>query len=163
MMKGAEAFIFDLDGTFVDSLQDITDALNDALAALSRPTASTDQVRAWVGDGLMTLCRRALPAGDSSASAELARLAKIRYQSHCADHTRSYPNILPMLKLLKSGGARLAVLSNKPHDLTIEGMERLALHGYFDEIRGCSREEDRKPAPRIAREVARSALFPNQL
>lgn len=154
MTKHSRSFIFDLDGTLVDSLQDLTDALNSALTALARPLVSGDQVRAWVGDGLPILCRRALPGEEEGVVLELARRTKVYYLGHCADRTRTYPNILPMLKLLQARGGRMAVLSNKPHELTIAVVEQLALGEYFDEVRGCRREAERKPSPRVALEIA---------
>jgi phosphoglycolate phosphatase len=153
-VKHDHAFIFDLDGTLVDSLRDIADALNDALAELNQPRASLDEVRRWIGDGLTTLCRRASPTMDPDALHRLVELARTHYQEHCADHTRPYRNILQMLDLLTARGAPLAVLSNKPHALTKEVLQRLDMMRYFAVARGCDAEEERKPSPNAALEIA---------
>ena len=154
-MSDARAFIFDLDGTLIDSLEDIAGALNAALAALARAPAPVEQVGRWVGDGVTVLCQRALPDGDPSTLSRLAQMMRAAYQAHYLDHTRPYPNILPMLKLLIARGSPCAVLSNKPHDMSVQIVERLGLRGYFEDVRGCTHDEERKPSPAAALELAR--------
>lgn len=149
------SFIFDLDGTLVDSLQDITDALNAALRDLNRAPASADQVRSWVGDGLTMLCRRALGGTSDPDLPRLVERASEQYQAHCVVHTRPYPNILKMLELLIAQGSPLAVLSNKPHAMTVEVIRVLKMDRYFVEVRGATSDEDRKPSPLAALELAR--------
>jgi phosphoglycolate phosphatase len=146
--------IFDLDGTLVDSLQDITDALNTALIGLHRSSAGREQVRCWVGDGLRTLCRRAWPQADEAQVTRLMKSAEDHYRRGCVRTTRPYPNILKMLELLTKRGGRLAVLSNKPHELTLRVLQRLDMTRFFAEIRGATSEEKRKPSPSIALEMS---------
>jgi len=153
-VKDTATIIFDLDGTLVDSLRDITAALNSALAEVNRPLADREQVRRWVGDGLRTLCRRAWPDADDRALARLLEAAERHYRRTCVQTTRPYPNILKMLDLLMDRGGRLAVLSNKPHELTMEVLERLSMARFFMEIRGAGAEEHRKPSPTIALHLA---------
>src|SRR2546428_7471965 len=98
-MDRANAFIFDLDGTLIDSLDDIADSLNRALHELGRPSAERESVREWVGDGLPMLCRRAWPEADEIAHSALVKSAAAHYRGHCLDRTRPYPNILQMLEL----------------------------------------------------------------
>ncbi len=142
-----DAFIFDLDGTLVDSLDDITDALNGALAENHLVTAPADLVRGWVGDGLRTLCARAAPGVDSARLERVVRSAESHYKRAVVVKTREYPNILKMLDLLQSRGARMAVLSNKPHALTMEVVHRLKLDHFFTVVQGATSEETRKPSP----------------
>ena len=153
-MTTIRAFIFDLDGTLIDSLDDIADALNHGLRELRRSTATRDEVRDWIGDGLPMLCRRAAKIDDDELVHRLVALTTHRYRRHCVDATRPYRNILTQLELLRNRGLPLAVLSNKPHDLTMHILDRLNLRALFDYARGCTRDDDRKPSPRVALEIA---------
>lgn len=148
------AVIFDLDGTLVDSLDDITAAVNVALAAMRRPPVSSQRVRDWVGDGLPTLCRRAWPDADDQALDALIRLAADHYSRHAADRTRPYPNILPLLDLLAEASVPLAVLSNKPHAITQRVVDAMNLRAYFKCVQGYERESDKKPSPVMPRRVS---------
>lgn len=156
MIEPVYAFIFDLDGTLVDSLRDISKAVNAALKQLGRRPAAIEQVRSWIGDGLPTLCRRAIPDADGALLAEALDLTRKHYQAHCADHARLYPKVLQMLDLLRGRHVPLAVLSNKPHSLTTQVVDALGLRPYFAQVRGCQRDEDKKPSPAAALEIAQS-------
>jgi phosphoglycolate phosphatase len=151
---GPRAFIFDLDGTLIDSWSDIAMALNAARADLGLPSINVNQVRSWVGDGLLTLCRRSAPEFDEKALSRLVEHARQHYFCNPVVDTTVYPNILPLLNLLHSRGALLAVLSNKPHDLTLEIIARLELAPFFSVVRGSRSEEDRKPNPGSLLEIA---------
>ena len=140
------AYIFDLDGTLVDSLRDIADALNHALDEHHLPTASLDMVRGWVGSGLRTLCERACSLAAADVVERVIRSTKSHYQSRVIVHTRLYPNIMQMLDLLKMRGALLCVLSNKPHALAVEVVQRLGVMPFFTEVRGPASEAARKPS-----------------
>lgn len=153
-MSTSTAFIFDLDGTLVDSLQDITNAINCALHAARLPTVTPREVREWIGDGLPTLCRRAAHIDRIETVNAMVKTATAHYARHCVDHTRPYRNILEMLRLLQRRRIPLAVLSNKPHALTVRVLERLDMHRHFHVIRGCTSEEDRKPSPHNALQIA---------
>jgi phosphoglycolate phosphatase len=155
-MRRAPALIFDLDGTLIDSIDDIASALNHALESFDRPRADVDSVRAWVGDGLPTLCRRAWPDAPNDALDALVKTAATHYRSHCLDRTAPYPNIMKMLNLLRSTGARLAVLSNKPHEFALQILDGLAMRDFFDAAHGYVREEDKKPSPTLALHIAES-------
>lgn len=154
-MSPKRAIIFDLDGTLVDSLDDITHALNDALSAMGKPLVDRENVRGWVGDGLPVLCRRACPGIDDDTLRALIQKAARSYQDACVVKTRPYGNILQMLDLLQARGAPMAVLSNKPHALTQRVVTGLAMQKYFVEVRGYINEEEKKPAPTTALEMAR--------
>ncbi len=153
-MTRPHACIFDLDGTLVDSLRDIATALNSALDDLNLPCVDLRSVRDWVGDGLPALCRRAQPRADETTVKRLVECAAKHYRSHCVDHTRPYPNILEMLKLLRSRGLPMAVISNKPHDLVELTLRGLGLIQYFEEARGFVDEREKKPCPIHAIQVA---------
>jgi phosphoglycolate phosphatase len=148
------AFIFDLDGTLVDSLLDIHGALIATMRELNLPLVTSQQTRAWVGDGLAALCTRAAPDLDAAAQQNFIETARRHYREQIIEHTRPYPNIMPMLDLLQSRNISCAVLSNKPHELTCKVIDALDMRKYFVEVFGNRREQDRKPAPVDALELA---------
>jgi phosphoglycolate phosphatase len=105
---------FDLDGTLLDTLEDLYLATNAALERHSLPRRSRDEVRLFVGNGVEMLIRRAVPAGTDERTI-LAVLAdfKTAYAAICEDHTKPYDGILDMLTALRERGIRVAVVSNK--------------------------------------------------
>jgi phosphoglycolate phosphatase len=147
-------YLFDLDGTLVDSLRDITAALNAARSDLGMILVESNQVRSWVGDGLAALCRRSAPDADNATQTRLVQRAAQRYAERPVVDTAPYPNILQLLNLLRARSSAMAVLSNKPHALTVEILARLNLSSYFAVIQGSQREEERKPDPRAALRIA---------
>ncbi len=149
------AYIFDLDGTLVDSLQDITTALCAGLAAIGKRAVTPCDVQSWVGDGLPVLCRRAIPNEPEDVVIALAENVKNYYREHCVDETRPYPKVLQMLKLLQFRHAQMAVLSNKPHALVVQVVDQLNLDEYFSCVRGYRREEEKKPSPLGLIDIAR--------
>lgn len=150
-MNESNAIIFDLDGTLVDSLEDITDALNRALVQFNCDAVEPENVRGWIGDGLPVLCQRVMThKGVFIGLDQLVSLVRVSYETNCTKKTRPYRNILKMLKLLKSAKVPLAVLSNKPHALTLRVLEQLKLVSFFRAVRGYIREQDKKPSPKQA-------------
>lgn len=109
------AVIYDMDGTVLDTLEDLKNAVNAALEAFGRPALTLEQVRAYVGNGSRRLIELAL--GEGAAESEIERmLAWYRpwYDAHCRILTRPYPGILPMMERLRAAGVRQAIVSNKP-------------------------------------------------
>ncbi len=106
--------IFDLDGTLLDTLEDLYRAVNAALARHSLPRRTRDEVRMFVGNGVEMLIRRAVPA-NTDEETTLATLAdfKTTYAAICEDHTKPYDGILAVLSALRDQGVRVAVVSNK--------------------------------------------------
>lgn len=154
-MNTRTAVIFDLDGTLVDSLQDIADALNHALCQLGRERVDKTLVRQWVGDGLPALCRRAMThSGAPEQTDTLLDAAQSAYESRCTRTTCCFPNILKMLELLRSASIPLAVLSNKPHRFVEQIIDALALAPRFVSVWGYRDEKDKKPSPRQALALA---------
>jgi phosphoglycolate phosphatase len=138
------ALIFDLDGTLVDSREDLATAGNHARAALGLPALATAEVAMMVGDGAATLIERLTP-GCSAAERERAMAAFLAsYAEHCCERTRPYAGVPEMLDQLRADGWRLAVATNKPLAFTLSILDACGLC-QFSEVRGG--DAARKPAP----------------
>ena len=139
--------IFDLDGTLLDTLQDLADSANYALAQSGFPQRTVDEVRAFVGNGVGMLIHRAVPAGTSpQAEADCLACFRAHYLTNMAHKTAPYPGILPMLDRLRGAGVRLAVVSNK-FDGAVKGLCRTYFGDRLDAAIGESEGVARKPAP----------------
>ncbi len=153
--------VFDLDGTLVDSLPGIAEGLNRALKSLGLPTHTPHAVRGMIGRGARNLCASALGYADASlvSDAELESLHtafRREYPDTWRAGTHIYRGITEMLTRLVSVGAHLAVLSNKPHDVTLPMVQELFRPIPFSPIMGYTGEFPRKPAPDALHHIARS-------
>lgn len=139
--------IFDMDGTILDTLTDVTDALNWALEKNDLPRRTKDEVRLMVGNGVKHLVECAVPA-DTPPSVFEKVLAdnKTRYAAHCNENTRPYPGIMELLCNLKTAGVKLGVVSNKP-DGAVQDLVHGVFDGLFDIAYGQKDEIPRKPNP----------------
>lgn len=107
-------YIFDLDGTLLDTLTDITNAVNYALGQMNYPERTADEVRSFIGNGIKMLIRRAVPKGTTEADCEKThQIFREYYLVHIADFTKPYDGIIDVLDTLKKRGCKLAVVSNK--------------------------------------------------
>jgi phosphoglycolate phosphatase len=155
------AMIFDLDGTLIDSLQDIADATNNALAAFDLPQHGVDDYRRFVGNGVQALLARALPPQWAATPPErFIETFRQFYRYHLNRKTRPYPGIVSVLEQLAAAGLRLAVLSNKPHELTGRCIETFFPHIAFTSVFGQRDGIPRKPDPTAALEIARMLAIP---
>ncbi len=145
-----EACIFDLDGTLVDSLADIAGALNDCLALLGLPTRPVADYRYLVGEGVPMLCQRAIGNTYPILVERLTELARAQYGARPLQHTRPYPGVPELVARLRAHGVRLAVLSNKPHTLSLRVVRAFWPDGAFERVQGYIEEELRKPDPHYA-------------
>lgn len=139
--------VFDLDGTLLDTLEDLTDSVNFALEKFGFPQRTIDEIRSFVGNGIANLIARVLPEGtENPRYGEVLKTFREYYAQHCKDKTRPYDGILQMLDVLLGQGYQMAVVSNK-FDAAVK--ELCAL--YFGErIRtavGESEKVRKKPAP----------------
>ena len=139
--------IFDLDGTLLDTLEDLCDSTNFALSRFSYPERTLSEVRAFVGNGIGKLIERALPNGVSNDdySAVLEEF-KSHYALNCNNKTKAYTGIYDMLDALKTSGIKLAVVSNKV-DSAVKALCERYFKGYFDVAVGEREGVRRKPAP----------------
>jgi phosphoglycolate phosphatase len=141
----AHCVLWDLDGTLVDSREDLAAAGNVARAALGLPALPVATVAGFVGDGVGKLLERLLPG---AAPAELARAHQAfstHYAAHCADATRAYAGIPEVLKELAAAGCRQAVVTNKPESFSRRILAALGLDRWLTVVVGGDRW--RKPAP----------------
>lgn len=141
------AFLFDMDGTIVDSLADIGDSMNAVLVELGLPTHKLEAYRTLVGDGARVLVQRALPAHAQARTDEALARYKARYHTHLVVKSRPYDGIVPMLEALAARGAPLAVVTNKPHDAAVEIVRRLFPTVRFTEVLGQTDGLPHKPDP----------------
>jgi phosphoglycolate phosphatase len=143
-----KASLFDLDGTLLDTLDDLADTANAALTALRFPVHPTDSYRYFVGDGLRVLVERIVPATCSEEQiAECEHIFKKKYAAHWADKSRPYPGIEEMISRLHDMGLKLAILSNKPDDFTGLCVDRFFPANTFQCVQGQREGIPKKPDP----------------
>ena len=151
-----DTYIFDLDGTLLDTLQDLATSVNYTLRQHDMPEHSIDDIRRFVGNGVRKLMERAVPDGAQNPLFESAfAMFRQYYMQHSLDTTRPYDGIPEMLDELKRRGCRMAVVSNKMMAATQE----LIAH-FFPQIEVAIGEHEaegirKKPAPDTVREALR--------
>ena len=152
-----KALIFDVDGTLADTAPDLLGATNAVLAARERPLLDLGHLRHMVGFGAKALISQAMEASGGPVTEEqmpaLIDIFIAHYTSHIADGTRLFPGVTDTLASLKTGGARLGVLTNKPQGLTDLLLPQLELEGMFAAVYGAGRKTYTKPDPRIFHDV----------
>ena len=139
--------IVDLDGTLLDTLQDLADATNYALREQGMPERTIDEVRQFVGNGVRLLMIRAIPGGEENPLfEETFALFKSYYGEHCNDHTRPYEGIMELLATLREKGYAVAIVSNKI-DFAVKELSKLYFQGIVPVAIGEKEGIRRKPAP----------------
>jgi phosphoglycolate phosphatase len=141
--------VFDLDGTLVDSVPDLTNTLNKVLQEHGYAPLTRSEVAPMVGDGVPTLVARAFAArgGDAAEAADaLPHYIEI-YEANATVLTRPYPGVRDTLEVLRRRGYRTAVCTNKLQQATIAVLRGLDLAGLFDGVAGGDRYPVRKPDP----------------
>ena len=143
--------LFDLNGTLVDTLSDLTAALNETLTHLDRPLLDEAQVRTWSGEGLRGLLRAALRAtGPEPTDLEIndwLHVFRARYAAHLGQRARVYAGVVETLAALLQAGVRMAIITNKPEGPSLSLLAQLHLAGYFDYFMTCDGDIPRKPDP----------------
>ncbi len=147
-LSSLKLIIFDLDGTLLNTIDDLADAVCFALGEYGFPPRSREEVTGFVGNGVLKLIERALPEGhkDSETADKVCRSFNLRYAGHCADKTRPYDGMTELVAKLKARGYKLAVLSNKPDEFTKE-LIRKFFGDAFDAVEGSGENTPRKPDP----------------
>jgi phosphoglycolate phosphatase len=152
-----QTYVFDLDGTLLDTLGDLAASTNYALRTYGMPEHSLDDVRRFVGNGVRMLMERAVPQGADNPQFEAAfQTFREHYMQHSLDTTKPYDGIIETLEALKAEGCRLAVVSNKMMAATQE----LCRHFFRDTIEVAIGEHEaqgirKKPAPDTVNEAFR--------
>ena len=138
-----DTFLFDLDGTLVDSIPDLTKAINLLRAELDLAAVTSNEVRSYVGDGVGLLLQRALP----QEHVDLARRKRFMeiYTEHLTDETEIYPGIISFLEMHRD--KPMAVVTNKPQHLADIIVNRLGLSPFFQSVIGAELALQRKPHP----------------
>ncbi|MCZ6854856.1 MAG: phosphoglycolate phosphatase [Gammaproteobacteria bacterium] len=141
-------YLFDLDGTLVDTAPDISVALNTALIHEGYQPVSEDHTRHWVGHGARVLLEQALDHQDEPHDAVDAMLTIFiaHYEEHIADHSAPYPDVVVSLAALRARGAKLAVVTNKLNRLSVAVLTALDLTQFFDVLVCGDSTNEPKPA-----------------
>lgn len=151
------AVLFDLDGTLLNTIDDLADSMNAVLERLGLPAHPVDSYKLLVGDGLVPFVRRALPEDrrDEASIASSAEAMRAEYARRWAEKTRPYPGVPEMLDAVAQRGVGMAVLSNKPDDFTRKCVAKLLAKWSFEVVRGVRADGCKKPDPAGAIETAR--------
>lgn len=156
-MNSDKCVLFDLDGTLVDSLADLANSMNRVLIRKGLPSHPMQSYRYFVGDGIFNLVRRALPADAQQEEfmENCAREMRLEYSLHWADMTKPYPGIAELLNTLAARRIQMAILSNKPEELTQKVVRTLLPDWDFAAVAGARKDIARKPDPAGALRIAR--------
>lgn len=151
-----KAALFDLDGTLLDTIEDISDSMNSVLAKNGYPIHGSEAYKYFVGDGMKTLVQRTLPKGTYSTQLidDFLQAMKAEYSTRWSDKTVLYPGIDGLLDGLANKGVKCAVLSNKPDAFTKQIIEKLLSDWTFYPIFGERQGIPKKPDPAGALEIA---------
>lgn len=140
--------IFDLDGTLIDSKQDLAEAVNATRAYMEMGPLPHETVYSYVGNGAPLLIRRALgPGASEEAVARALEYFIGYYNQHCLDYTVLYPGVRDLLDVLRGAGRRMAVLTNKPVRISGVIIDGLGLGQHFFRVYGGNSFEQKKPHP----------------
>ena len=160
-------YLFDLDGTLIDTAPDLTGALNHALAAFGHAPVQVAQARNWVGQGAKASLLRALAHHGVPTDAVDAMLADFldHYRRHIADHSAPFPGVEEALQTLADQGAKLAVVTNKREELTNQLLDEIGFAHHFQAVVGGNSTAHPKPAaaPALAALAALRVMPPDAL
>ena len=146
--------IFDLDGTLIDSVPDLSSAVNHMLLTLGREAFKEEKIRLWVGNGAQVLVKRALSGStkiddtlDETFFKSALRIFLNNYAENLATSTRPYDQVPQTLKELKEAGYTLVIVTNKPYDFVLPILQGLDLAQYFEDYLGGDSLSTKKPDP----------------
>ena len=144
-MNHVELIIFDLDGTLINSLKDISLSLNFALKKLGLKGLNEEEVRGYIGSGVKRLVEDVLGSPDASRVREMMSLFRMHHEKHLLDNTCLYSGVKEILQFYNS--KKKAIISNKNKEFSIAVLKGLRVEKYFDIILGPDDAERRKPFP----------------
>jgi phosphoglycolate phosphatase len=153
-----DSVLFDLDGTLLDTINDLGEAANRMLAELARPQRSLEEIRSFVGQGIPHLVKRCMTEGTEASEAEIdAAIAAFRRHYAEVNGTRSrvYPGVVETLDAMRQRGLRLAVVTNKAEPFTLPLLENMGLSGFFSAVVCGDTLPVRKPDPEVLRHACR--------
>ena len=154
--------IFDLDGTILNTLEDLAAAGNHALSVCGMPQRTVDEVRQFVGNGIRRYLSLAVPEGTTEEVLDRVHASFTEYYAvHCSDRTAPYPGIPALLQAVRRAGMRTAVVSNKP-DYGVQTLCSQYFPGLFDAAAGERDGVRRKPAPDAVNAVLESLQIPRE-
>jgi len=162
-MSAYKAVLFDLDGTLLDTIDDLAEAMNQALAACGYPAHTAEECKYFVGDGVANFALRAMPAerrSDPAAVARVRQLYRSAYSKNWADRTRPYEGVPQLLDELDARGVAAAVCSNKPDDFVQLVVRKLLPRWRFAAVVGHREGNKHKPDPAVALEITRRLDLP---
>ncbi len=142
-----ELYIFDLDGTILDTVQDLAISVNYALAVFDFPPLSVNEIADRTGNGVRRLVELSVPKDtDQKTTLAVLDVFKQHYFYHCADHTQPYEGIIELLKSLRAAGKKCAVVSNKM-DSAVQELVKDYFNNLFDVVVGQRDDVRAKPYP----------------
>ncbi|MDE6204104.1 MAG: HAD family hydrolase [Lachnospiraceae bacterium] len=161
-MKKYDGVIFDLDGTLLNTLEDLMDSVNYALREHQMPERSLEEIRHFVGNGVERLIELAVPEGTADSKREKVFADfKEHYKIHCNDKTGLYPGILRLLARLKEEGFVMAIVSNKLQE-GVDALNRQYFDGYVETAIGAREGIRKKPAPDTVMEALKVLALPKE-
>jgi len=150
MPSSRTAVLFDLDGTLLDSIPDLSEACCRMMAELGRPPHSLEAIRSFVGKGMVNLVRRCLVESGSAEAAEVDAAVDVFRRHYAAvngERTVIYPGVVPALEALAAAGVPLACVTNKPEAFTLPLLERVGIARYFQVTVSGDTLPEKKPHP----------------
>ena len=142
-----ELIIFDMDGTILDTLEDLKNSMNHTLRLHNMPERTLDEIRSFVGNGILKLIERATTEGTTPEKIKaIHKDYMAHYELHCADFTKPYDGVIDLIQKLRDRGYKTAVVSNKAHDAVLDLCEKY-FPNLFDLALGERPEIEKKPAP----------------
>jgi phosphoglycolate phosphatase len=144
-MPNIELILFDIDGTLVDSRQDIVNSVNEMLTDLHLPHRSFDEIVSFIGNGLKNLILQSLGTGNEELYNQAKEIFEVRYAQNVTKTSKLYPNVKNILEYYKN--KKLYVITNRQKNMADITLEHLGIMKYFKEVFGGDSPELIKPSP----------------